>query len=78
MEWNLDDDKVRKIACVRGIDRANLFLDDEDVFCGDGDSFDILYIGNEDVLINLHHRENTIAARATLTGSDACFISMVI
>ena len=51
-EWNLEEDKVRKMAYhqdVGGEIGKHFFLDDEDVFCVNRETIDVLYIWNEDV-----------------------------
>jgi hypothetical protein len=56
----------------------NLFFDYENVFCVNCDVFDILYIGNEKVLLLVTVEGYTIAVSALLTLSIPSFISKAI
>ena len=78
-EWKFDDERVRKIAWCQPFMRwEDLFFDDEDVSCVDVDSFDVLYVRDEKILL-LARLElgRTMHDRAGMI-SGLCFISNVM
>jgi hypothetical protein len=52
-EWKLEEERVRKMACSQpllGVGGGDLFFNDEDVFCVNVKSFDVLHIRDEEIL----------------------------